>query len=274
MLNPYQDQASGLRRVMTQAKPFVFTVFSVLKEAQSALMMRHLASSLSRQGLEVLLIDARPSQKKATSYFDSTEDPSLMDFSNGKIPQFKRSIHSVPGISISKLLPINKSLEDYSSADMNALNRNFMDVINAEEIVIIDAFKAVRNNLPIDAIDHSDIVIQMSWQAESITQAYRLIKTLNVNLNRRSFGILIFDADELKSKLAFQNIAKAALDYLQVDLNLIVLFPEGSLQNRVAIQTKFNGEIRSSENMSPGLNKFFSKLGALNALHPSSTLSI
>jgi MinD-like ATPase involved in chromosome partitioning or flagellar assembly len=157
---------------------------------------------------------------------------------------------------------------------MNALNRNFMDVINAEEIVIIDAFKAVRNNLPIDAIDHSDIVIQMSWQAESITQAYRLIKTLNVNLNRRTFGILICDADELKSKLAFQNIAKAALDYLQVDLNLIVLFPEGSLQNRVAIQTKFNGEIRASETMSPGLNKIFSKLGAINALHPSSTLSI
>jgi flagellar biosynthesis protein FlhG len=274
MYSPHQDQASGLRRIMSPAKPFVMTVLSVMKAGECERMIRDLAISLGRQGSAVLVIHARISHGEIANYFDMEDSPSLMDFSTGRINKFKRSIHTSPGISISRLLPSNKSLCEYTKETIHSLNEKFIEVTKNEEIVIVNCSLTAQKDLPIAELNHSQIVIQMGQQAESITQAYQLIKTLHKKLNRQSFGILICDADDASGHLVFKNIAKVALDYLQIELHFVGLIPGNPYLNQGGIQRWLGADIFPSIPISNALNKFALTLGAMKAHHPSSMLSI
>ena len=234
MFNPYQDQASGLRRIMSAAKPFVLTVFSALKEDWNTRIIRELALSFSHQGSPIFLIDAWLSPKEVTSDFNAAEVLSLM----------------------------------------NTLNETFIEITKTSAILIVNGLLTAQKELLLIGINHSVIAIRMGQRAESENQGYSWIKTLCLGFERKPLGIIICYADNHNVTVVFQNIAKEALNYLPVELYFTGPLHGGVQQNVASTNGKFGDYKSPDSSDSLALNKLLLKLGEIQVNHPSSMLSI
>jgi flagellar biosynthesis protein FlhG len=80
----------------------------------------------------------------------------------------------------------------------------------------------------------SEIVIQVSTSATSITNAYAMIKRLSQHLGRRPFGILVTGATEAEAKVVYDNMSSAATRYLAVTLSSMGSVPADEYLQRAA----------------------------------------
>jgi flagellar biosynthesis protein FlhG len=101
-------------------------------------------------------------------------------------------------------------------------------------IVIVDGEFSSDGSFPLPVIASSEIVVQVSTSATSITNAYALIKRLSQQLGRRPFGILVTDATEAEAKVVYDNMASAATRYLAVTLSSMGSVPADEYLDRAA----------------------------------------
>jgi flagellar biosynthesis protein FlhG len=81
---------------------------------------------------------------------------------------------------------------------------------------------------------NSEIVVQVSTSAASITNAYALIKRLAQQHGRRPFGILVTGASEAEARVVYDNMATAATRYLAVTLTSMGSVPADEYLQRAA----------------------------------------
>jgi flagellar biosynthesis protein FlhG len=274
MFNRHHDQASNLRRMMAAPKPLVLTMLSVLNSDRSTRMMRDFAVSLSRQGSEILVVNAKSAPRRFASYYEIKEIPCLMDFTLGKTIKSQRRLASTPGLSLTNLFAEGKNNSHYDQNEMNMLNQQFQHLTQETEIILVDAQLTEQQSLPLAALNQSEIIIQLDQKAASITQAYQLIKVLNQQQQQQNFSVLICDATEAQAQKVFQNLAQAALTFLQVKLNFFGIIPDEPKASLAYAPSRSVVDVFPSAAISLALNKIALKLGVSNAPYPSSMLSI
>jgi len=274
MFNRHQDQASSLRRIMEAPKPLVLTMLSVLNADRSTRMMRDFAVSLSRQGSEILVINAKSEPRLLAKYYEMKEIPSLMDVAMGKTTHTKRSLPSTPGLSLANLFGEGKNNSHYDQNEMQTLNQQFQQLTKETEIILVDAHLTDQHSLPLAALNDSEIIIQLDQKAASITQAYQLIKVLIQQYPQQKFSILICDANDVQAKQVFQNLAHAALTFLQVKLNFFGIIPEEPKSSQAYAASRSVVDVFPSAAISLALNKIALKLGVSKTPYPSPMLSI
>ena len=101
-------------------------------------------------------------------------------------------------------------------------------------IVIVDGEFSEGGTFPVPIMDSSEIVVQVSTSAASITNAYALIKRLSQQLGRRPFGILVTGATEAEAKVVYDNMSSAATRYLAVTLSSMGSVPADEYLHRAA----------------------------------------
>jgi flagellar biosynthesis protein FlhG len=101
-------------------------------------------------------------------------------------------------------------------------------------IVIVDGEFGPEDSFPVPIMESSEIVVQVSSSAASITNAYALIKRLSLQLGRRPFGILVTGATEAEAKVVYDNMASAATRYLAVTLSSMGSVPADEYLHRAA----------------------------------------
>ena len=100
--------------------------------------------------------------------------------------------------------------------------------------MIVDGEFARDDSFPVPIMDTSEIVVQVSTSAASITAAYALIKRLSQQLGRRPFGILVTNASEAEAKVVYDNMSAAASRYLAVQLTSMGSVPADEYLHRAA----------------------------------------
>jgi flagellar biosynthesis protein FlhG len=105
---------------------------------------------------------------------------------------------------------------------------------SAGSIVIVDGELSADDSFPVPIMESSEIVVQVSSSATSITNAYALIKRLSLQLGRRPFGILVTGATEAEAKVVYDNMASAATRYLAVTLSSMGSVPADEYLHRAA----------------------------------------
>jgi flagellar biosynthesis protein FlhG len=93
------------------------------------------------------------------------------------------------------------------------------------DMLLIDGELHAEDGLIVPTMANGEIVIQVSPGATEIQQAYGLVKRLNAQLGRRSFGILVTDASEQEAQVVYDNMARAAKRYLAVHLKSLGSVP-------------------------------------------------
>jgi len=99
---------------------------------------------------------------------------------------------------------------------------------------LVDTALDKDNHLPLTILNQHEILIKLSCDADSIQQAYALIKRVYSNLGRRSFGIIVSDATDKQAAKAFRNISQVAKNHLQVELEFFGAIPSDEHLGRAA----------------------------------------
>jgi flagellar biosynthesis protein FlhG len=224
------DQAEGLRRMLAGPKPRIVTFLSATAQDDRGAMLVNLGASLAQSGNDVLIVDACERDYGVAQRLGVDRGPGLLQVARQECA-LNQVIHPVPqGFSVVKM---NTGV----NADEARRLSNTFDVLvkqSSGSIVIVDGEFGEDGSFPVPIMASSEIVVQVSTGATSITNAYALVKRLSQHLGRRPFGILVTGATEAEAKVVYDNMSLAATRYLAVTLNSMGSVPADEYLQRAA----------------------------------------
>jgi flagellar biosynthesis protein FlhG len=141
---------------------------------------------------------------------------------------------SVPAKAGSAWAPACAGATGVSAEDTRRLATTFDVMVQQAGIVMVDGECDADGGFPLAVMAGSEIVVQVSTSAASITNAYALIKRMSQQLGRRPFGILVTGATEAEAKVVYDNMAAAATRYLAVTLTSMGSVPADEYLQRAA----------------------------------------
>ena len=254
------DQAEGLRRMLAGPKPRIVTFLSATPQDDKGAMLVNLGASLAQSGNDVLIVDACERDYGVAQRLGVDRSPGLLQVARQECA-LNQVIQTVPqGFSVVKMngvVPATSNVIPASSNvvpakagtqawipasagmtidDARRLAKTF-DVLvkqSAGSIVIVDGEFSDDDSFPVPIMASSEIVVQVSTSATSITNAYALVKRLSQHLGRRPFGILVTGATEAEAKVVYDNMSSAATRYLAVTLSSMGSVPADEYLHRAA----------------------------------------
>jgi flagellar biosynthesis protein FlhG len=264
------DQAEGLRRMLAGPKPRIVTFLSATPEDDKGAMLVNLGASLAHAGNDVMIVDACEREYGVARRLGVDRGAGLLQVARqecalnqviNQVPQgfsvvsMKRAQSVVPAQAgtpfparfrdaESNGIPAFAGMTDRGGAgmtgigagttDMRRLAKTFDVLVKQAGIVIVDGEFGADGSFPVPIMASSEIVVQVSASATSITNAYALVKRLSQQLGRRPFGILVTGATEAEAKVVYDNMASAATRYLAVTLSSMGSVPADEYLHRAA----------------------------------------
>lgn len=222
MRNFQNDQAAGLRRIMSAPKPRVVSILSAGLETTQPRMMTNLAASMQAQGHQVLIMHA--SQYSRESQYALNKAISIYDICQNNYASDKAVKVSPYAFSVAKLASKNQQANVKEALIMQA-NQRVQQLAELYDMVLVDASINDEGKLALPILNESEIIIQLSRKPASIKQAYTLIKLVCSQLGRRNFGIIVDDASEEQAEMVFKNIQQVAKRFLQIELEFFGAIP-------------------------------------------------
>jgi flagellar biosynthesis protein FlhG len=217
-----QDQAAGLRQIMTGHLPKVISVLSAAPEQYQTGLISNLAAAIGKQDSDVLVLLAH---KVDLSQYGVKTLPALSDVARKQLKIEQSVKSSTFGFLTAKLYAKSATKTKPFNVSDPALNQIFENLSSLFEVVLVDATLDDNHQLPLAILNQHEILIQLTCDAESIKQAYTLIKRVYSQLGRRSFGIIVSDATGEQAATTFRNIAQVARNYMQVELEFFGAIP-------------------------------------------------
>jgi flagellar biosynthesis protein FlhG len=221
------DQAEGLRRLLAGPRPRSFTFLSVTPDQDKSATLINLGATLARSGNEVLLVDARSKYRGVGTRLELPYCVTLMDVARHK-RVLNDALRPMPqGFTVALMRHENRpDLEAcQDSKILRDLGATFDLLARQTDILLIDAELNADDEFIVPALAKGEIVIQVEPGAVAIQEAYALVKRLNAQLGRRSFGILVTGASEQEAQVVYDNMARAANRYLAVQLKSLGSVP-------------------------------------------------
>ena len=267
------DQAEGLRRMLAGPKPRIVTFLSATAQDDKGAMLINLGASLAQSGNDVLIVDACERDYGVARRLGVDRGPGLLQVARQECA-LNQVIHAVPqGFSVVKMagsvgpasstvIPAKAGIQSPSSSrernqtwtpafagatgevagttvshdEARRLAKAFDVLVKqaAGSIVIVDGEFLEDGSFPVPIMESSEIVVQVSTGATSITNAYALIKRLSQQMGRRPFGVLVTGATEAEAKVVYDNMSSAATRYLAVTLSSMGSVPADEYLHRAA----------------------------------------
>jgi len=258
------DQAEGLRRMLAGPRPRIVTFLSATPDDDKGAMLVNLGASLAQSGNDVLMVDACERDGVAQR-LGFAKGPSLLQVARQECALNEVIHHAPQGFSVTSLTgrvgtcahavradqnshrvgtsahPTNAAAWAHQNShhvgttdDTRRLATAFDVMVKQAGIVIVDGELGPDGSFPVPLMAESEIVVQVSTSAASITNGYALIKRLAQQLGRRPFGILVTGATETEAKVVYDNMSSAATRYLAVTLTSMGSVPADEYLQRAA----------------------------------------
>lgn len=228
------DQAEGLRRMLAGPKPRVVTFLSSTPSDDKGAMLVNLGASLAQAGNEVLIVDATVRDYGVARRLEMERHAGLLQVARQECG-LNQVVQGAPqGFSVA-LLSRDGDTPHAGTDEARRLAKTFEVLVKGQGgIVIVDGELNRDGSFALPALAESEIVVQVSTSATSITNAYALIKRLAQEFGRRPFGILVTGATEAEAKVVYDNMSAAASRYLAVTLSSMGSVPADEYLHRAA----------------------------------------
>lgn len=226
------DQAAGLRRIMSSPKPRIVSILSTSANHDHARLMANLATPIADNGFDVLILVA--SDECNSNIYEVENQPTLLDVINEKTLLQSVIKNTGSGFSIAKLMPSHQVESPLDLILEQQLNSIFCKLAQQYEIVLVDAAINANDLLPLKALNDGEIIIKLNRKTESIKESYALIKKLYNQLGSRSFGIIVDNASEAQARAIFGNISDVAKRFLNIELEFFGAIPPDVHLSRAA----------------------------------------
>lgn len=230
------DQAEGLRRMLFGVKPRFVTFLSALSNQERNATLVNLAAGLANMGHEVVLLDARENGASAARWLEIAVMATLVDVAKQKYSFDDATIATTQGFKLASMSRAQHSTADFHINDvlLTKLNKIVSTLGKNNDIVLVDGELNDNNALACDVLADGEIVIQLTNQADSIKQAYGLIKRAHTQFGRRHYGVLVTGVTESEAHKVFDALAKVASNFLSVPLNFVGFVPEDDYLRRAS----------------------------------------
>lgn len=226
------DQAAGLRRIMSTPKPRIVSILSTSPNHDHARLMANLATPIADNGHDVLILVA--SDECNANIYEVENQPTLLDVINEKTLLQSVIKNTGNGFSIAKLMPSHQVESPLDLILGQQLNHIFCKLAQQYEIVLVDAAINSDDLLPLKALNDGEIIIKLNRRSESIKESYGLIKKIYNQIGSRSFGIIVDNATDEQARTIFGNISEVAKRFLQIDLEYFGAIPPDVHLSRAA----------------------------------------
>ena len=229
------DQAEGLRRMLAGPKPRIVTFLSATPQDDKGAMLVNLGASLARLGNDVLLVDACAQDYGVAQRLGFDRGPGLLQVARQECALNEVIWQAPQGFGVASMSNLRgKFAQRPDMHEDRRLAKTFDVLVKQSGMVIVDGELAPDGSFPVPVMGSSEIVVQVSTSAASITAGYALIKRLAQQLGRRPFGIIVTNASELDAKVVYDNMASAASRYLAVQLTSMGSVPADEYLHRAA----------------------------------------
>jgi flagellar biosynthesis protein FlhG len=228
------DQAEGLRRMLAGPRPRVISFFTATAAEERSHLLINLATSLTKAGKDVLVVDARSSLRGVSSRLGVTSGATLSAVARQEYALDQAVKQAPQGFGVVTLTRGQLRAPEVAPDETRRMGKVLDILVKQSGIVMLDSELTSDDRLPMPIMAHSEIVVQVGNHADSIKAAYCLIKHLNSELGPRAFGILVTGASEIEAKVIYENMAQAAKRYLAVQLNSLGSVPNDEHLTRAA----------------------------------------
>ncbi|MBC3830362.1 antiactivator of flagellar biosynthesis FleN protein [Undibacterium amnicola] len=219
------DQAEGLRRMLEMPKLKVLTFLSALPDSDSNGMLINLSATLANRGKNTLMVDAKLTDSSLSAWLNLKSDQTLLE-----VARQQRTMDVVikqisPRLSITKVAHVMPKNLGLPQSGYRELSKVFDLAASRSDLVVVDCALNADDTFLLSSFDESELIIQVSADSKTITNAYALIKRLSNRLGRRNYGIVVSGVDGEQAQKIFSNLSVTARRYLAVDLNFVGFVP-------------------------------------------------
>lgn len=219
------DQAEGLRRLLGSPRKQIYTFSSTLSSKNKNQVLFNLASSLSRSGSTVLLLDATCSKEGVGNY----QSREYLCATLAQVIRNEYTINDVfyhvpQGFNVVRLADSDREIKRESFRGW--LDASFETACDDADVVLIDSYLDNNNDFPLTAMENSSQILLVEDTEKSIKESYLLIKRIAGHFGRIPFGVLVSGTGEKRSQAIFRNMAQTAAHYLGVQLYSIGHVPK------------------------------------------------
>ncbi|MGI4846786.1 MAG: MinD/ParA family ATP-binding protein [Janthinobacterium lividum] len=216
-----RDQAAGLRRMVADPKPRMFTILSASSRDDKTVLLVNLAAAMQRGGSNVLLLDACGGPAGLSGKLGLPLGASLLDALHGRCSYESVAHRCAHGYDVALLAGASAT----AAGGTDGLAAAYQKLALQSDVLITDVELDSRGALPFEDMAGGEIIVQVNASGASMTAAYALIKGLNAHLGRRPFGIVVSGASGEDARKVFDNMAQTASRYLALELQLAGSIP-------------------------------------------------
>lgn len=218
MASLLEDQAAGLRKLFAGARGPVTIAFA--GAAGRGALLAGVARGLAAAGKEVVVIDENPGAQGAASAFGLRPRFDLLQAVNRDVSTAQVLLRAETAI---RLLPAARAAA--RSARLDAMERQALDewlrrLQKQVDFALVDTAEPGGTDVPL--LTPQRIVIVLTPEAASITEAYTQMKRLAARPERRRFGVVIRNAaGRAEGGRVFENLRGAARRHLGAEIELL-----------------------------------------------------
>lgn len=228
----------------------------------------HLAAHAAAAGQKVLLIDADLGLANVDVMLGLNASGTMQDLLTGEIAMNDLIMRSSYGFDV---LPGGSGIYELTNlnvAEQQTILDTLRDAGSEYDLILIDTAAGIGENVLYFASASETVLVVMTPDPTSLTDAYALIKVLSQRRAVRRFNIIINQTDEIDGHITFKRLLSVSDRYLDVYLDYIGYLPQHEVVRKAIQQQRLLGD--NDPNVRPQMEKLFDKLLAMPRNHSGS----
>ncbi|WP_410497430.1 MinD/ParA family protein [Chitinibacter sp. S2-10] len=231
----WQDQAAGLRQMVTPSRCRSISLCGGRGDSGTTTLTINLATALAACQRQVLILDESIDEQNISSRLQLKPSFTLDHVLRHEARLTDCLIDSANGFQLLSVACGPELIAELNVADQRWLADQFETLTENIDYLLLDTRQTGSNGLPNLSLAADDVIIVLSNHAESLTDAYAIIKQLAQEYARRNFRVLVNRVETLNEALAlFERLNSVCEQFLgeSLQLKLLGYVPEDQKLNR------------------------------------------
>ncbi len=205
----------------------------------------NLGVSMSREGLDVLLLDADLGLANVDVILGMSIGPTLADVVAGTHKLADVIVEGPDGLRIVPASSGVARLATLGQSEQNELVRSFSEQIEAPDVLLVDTGAGIDTTVQTFVSACKTVVVVVCDEPASLTDAYALMKVLRNERGVRRFEILTNQVDKpSQGRQVYDRLTTVTDKYLDVELGYLGAIPTDAylrraVQERVALVSQY-----------------------------------
>ena len=233
-------KSDAMRKAPSERKvPHTMAISSGKGGVGKTLVTVNLAIKYARQGYKVLLIDADLGLANIDVVLGLTPKHTIEDVLSGELTLDEVAVPGPPGITIlpaaSGVAELSNLTEEQKLALMDHIDNWHADF----DVVLVDTGAGISPNVRFFVLAVERIMIVVTPDPASITDAYALMKVMFLNHRVSHFDLVVNQvSSEREAKDVYRTLSDVANKYLNIGMNFAGSIPEDPLLVKAVRQQK------------------------------------